>query len=66
MGIANIMSANKVLLLASGKAKAHAVLDSCFGPVTPHVPASVLQLHRDAIIIADSDALSLAKEKGLF
>ena len=66
MGIANIMSANKVLLLASGKAKAQAVLDSCFGPVTPHVPASVLQLHRDAVIIADSDALSLAKEKGLF
>ena len=66
MGIRNIMSAKKVLLLASGKNKAQAVYDSCFGPVTPHVPASVLQLHPDTVIIADSDALSLAKEKGVF
>lgn len=66
MGIGNIMAAKKVLLLASGKGKAQAVYDSCFGPVTPHVPASVLQLHQDVIIIADSDALSLAKEKGVF
>jgi len=34
--------------------------------VTPHVPASVLQLHPDAVIIADTEALSLAKEKGVF
>ena len=66
MGIGNIMSAKQVLLLASGKGKAQAVYDSCFGPVTPHVPASVLQLHQDVVIIADSDALSLAKEKGVF
>lgn len=66
MGIRNIMSAKKVLLLASGKNKAQAVYDSCFGPVTPHVPASVLQLHPDTVIIADSNALSLAKEKGVF
>lgn len=66
MGIRNIMSAKKVLLLASGKNKAQAVYDSCFRPVTPHVPASVLQLHPDTVIIADSDALSLAKEKGVF
>lgn len=66
MGIGNIMSAKQVLLLASGTGKAQAVYDSCFGPVTPHVPASILQLHQNAVIIADSDALSLAKEKGVF
>ena len=66
MGIGNIMSAKQVLLLASGTGKTQAVYDSCFGPVTPHVPASILQLHQNAVIIADSDALSLAKEKGVF
>lgn len=63
MGIGSIMSAKKILLLASGAGKAKAVYDSCFGPVTPGVPASVLQLHSDVIVIADQEALSLVKEK---
>ncbi len=67
MGIGSIMGAKKILLLASGAGKAQAVYDSCFGPVTPHVPASVLQLHSDVVVIADQDALALVKEKaGLF
>lgn len=66
MGIGNIMAAGKILLLASGKGKAQAIYDTCFGPVTPKVPASILQLHPDAVIIADTEALSLAKEKGAF
>ena len=65
MGIENIMSAKKILLLANGKAKAQAVYDTCFGPVKPQVPASILQLHTDCIVIADEDALSLCTEKGL-
>lgn len=64
MGIGNIMAARKVLLLASGRGKAQAIYDTCFGPVTPKVPASVLQLHPDVVIIADEEALSIAKEKG--
>ena len=63
MGIGSIMGAKKILLLASGAGKAQAVYDSCFGPVTPQVPASVLQLHRDVVVIADEDALSMVKEK---
>ena len=66
MGIQNIMSAKKVLLLANGKAKAQAVYDTCFGPVKPQVPASILQMHPDCVIIADEDALSLCTEKGVF
>ena len=31
---------------------------SIFGPVTPKVPASILQLHNDVILVADADALS--------
>ena len=65
MGIKNIMSAKKVLLLASGKSKAQAVYDSFFGPIVPSVPASVLQLHNDVVVIADAEALSVCREKGV-
>jgi len=63
MGIGGIMGAKKVLLLASGEAKAKALYDSCFGPVTPGVPASILQFHRDAVIIADEAALAEIRKK---
>ena len=63
MGIRSIMLAKKILLLASGEKKAQALYDSFFGPVTPLVPASILQLHNDCILIADEPALSLIQEK---
>lgn len=59
MGIRSIMHARKILLIASGKNKAQAIKDAFFGPVTPQVPASVLQLHQNVILVADADALSL-------
>ncbi len=59
MGIRNIMEAKKILLIASGKAKAEALKAALDGPVTPKVPASVLQLHRDVVVVADEDALGL-------
>ena len=59
MGIGTIMSARKILLVVSGEGKARAVRDSFFGPVTPKVPASVLQFHRDVTVVADEAALSL-------
>lgn len=62
MGIGNIMSAKKILLLASGEAKAKALYDACFGPVTPAVPASILQLHNDVVVIADEEAMSMIPE----
>ena len=49
MGIKSIMSAKKILLLATGEKKAKALYDSFFGPVTPGVPASILQLHTIAL-----------------
>ncbi|HJA93648.1 MAG TPA: glucosamine-6-phosphate deaminase [Candidatus Eisenbergiella merdipullorum] len=58
MGIKTIMQAKKVLIVVSGKDKAGIVKKAFFGPVTPRVPASILQLHSDAIVIADEDALS--------
>lgn len=63
MGIKNIMDAGMVLLLASGASKAKALYDSCFGPVTPDVPASILQLHSNYVVIADEPALAVIREK---
>lgn len=59
MGIKNIMDARKILLVVSGKNKAKILRDVILGPITPKVPASILQLHPDVTIVADEDALSL-------
>ncbi len=58
MGIGTIMAAKKILLLASGREKADAVRASLQGEVTPEMPASILQFHRDAVLIADEEACS--------
>ena len=58
MGMQAITQARKILLIASGADKADALYASCFGPVTPQVPASILQLHQDVTIIADEESLS--------
>lgn len=65
MGICSIMHARKILLIASGKDKAQAIYDAFFGPVTPQVPASVLQLHQDVTLVADDEALSLVPSEAL-
>ncbi|MBQ3104921.1 MAG: glucosamine-6-phosphate deaminase [Lachnospiraceae bacterium] len=59
MGIGTIMQAKKILVVVSGKDKAQIVKDAFFGPVTPRVPASILQMHPDVTVVADADALSL-------
>lgn len=59
MGVGSIMRAKMILLVASGKAKAQAVKDTVSGPVTPKVPASVLQIHPNVVLVGDEDAMSL-------
>jgi len=61
MGTRTIMNARKVLMVVSGKDKAEIVKKAFFGPVTPQVPASILQMHPDFTLVADEDALSLVK-----
>ena len=61
MGIGTIMQAKKVLVIVSGKDKAPAVKAMINGPVTPQMPASILQFHKDVIVVADEDALSLVE-----
>ena len=62
MGIGTIMQAKKILIIASGEDKADIVRDAFFGPITTKVPASVLQLHSDVILVADAAALSKIPE----
>lgn len=58
MGIKQIMQAKRILILASGKNKAEAVYQTVRGKVTEEVPASVLQLHPNCVLIADQEAAS--------
>jgi len=58
MGIKTIMKAKKIVLLASGEEKADIVYDMIHGPISPQVPASVLQLHTNLILILDEAAAS--------
>ncbi len=58
MGIGTIMEAKEVILLASGENKADAVKAAVEGPITAMCPASMLQMHRKAIIIVDKKAAS--------
>lgn len=62
MGIQSIMMARKILLLVSGANKAEIAAKAAFGPVTPHVPASILQMHPDVTLIADEKASSVLKQ----
>lgn len=58
MGCGTIMSAKKVLVVVSGEDKAEIVAKAFTGPITPMVPASILQLHPDVTIVGDKAALS--------
>ncbi|MCL2522017.1 MAG: glucosamine-6-phosphate deaminase [Erysipelotrichales bacterium] len=59
MGIANIMAAKKILLLASGVNKAEAIKELVLGDININCPATVLRNHPDVVIIVDKDAASL-------
>lgn len=58
MGIGTIMSAKKILVVVSGADKAAIVKKAFTGPVTPQVPASILQMHPDVVVVGDEAALS--------
>ena len=59
MGVNQIMSAKKIVLIATGPKKAEAVRNMIKGEVTPQVPASILQNHNDVEIFLDEAAASL-------
>lgn len=51
MGMISIMQAKKILLVANGAAKKDVLLRAFNGPITPAIPASILQLHPDITVI---------------
>ena len=59
MGIGAIMMAKRVVMVVSGGDKAAIVRKAFTGPVTPQVPASILQFHRDFTLVGDEAALAL-------
>lgn len=58
MGTRIIMHARAILIAVSGLEKADIVKKAFFGPVTPQVPASILQMHSNVILVGDEAALS--------
>ncbi|WP_188996520.1 6-phosphogluconolactonase [Paenibacillus nasutitermitis] len=59
IGMANILSAKRILLMASGSAKAESLLKALHGPVTSAVPASFLQEAGNLTVLADKEAAKL-------
>lgn len=58
MGIASIMSAKSIVLMAYGENKADAIYGMVQGEITPDLPASVLQTHPEVYVIVDDTAAS--------
>jgi len=58
MGIRSIMMSKHILLLVNGAAKGNILRDALLGPITPLVPASVLQLHPSVTVVTDKEAAS--------
>ena len=66
MGIGTILEAKKILLLATGAAKAETVADAIEGPITASVTASCLQLHPDATFVIDEAAAARLKQRDYY
>ena len=64
MGMAAILQARSVVVVVSGEDKADIVYKSFFGPITPRVPASLLQLHPNVTVVGDEAAFSVLRKEG--
>ena len=64
MGIGSILKAKKIILAAFGESKAEILEKALFGPVTPTVPASILQFYQgDLTVVTDEAAYSKIKKR---
>ena len=66
MGIATIMDANEILLLATGAEKAEAIRQSIEGPVSSMWPASILQMHERVTVLLDEPAASALERRDYY
>jgi glucosamine-6-phosphate deaminase len=56
VGMATILNARTVILLATGRRKAQIVRRAFAGPITTRVPASLIQMHPNALVVLDAEA----------
>ncbi len=63
MGMATILHARRILLIATGKSKAPAIRGMVAGPITPKLPASFLELHGNVDLWLDGPAASQLPER---
>lgn len=61
MGLGGIMKAKKIIVIASGEGKAEAVKAMIDGKINTNMPASMLQMHSDVLVIVDEAAAKLIK-----
>lgn len=61
LGIADIMRARKIVLVAKGKNKAEIVHKMFNSPITPEIPATILRLHPNVEFLLDAEAAALIK-----
>ena len=59
MGVGTVMAARRIVMVANGEDKAEILKKSFCGPVTPEVPASILQFHPDFTLVCDEAAAKL-------
>lgn len=59
MGLGGIMKSKKIIVIASGESKAEAVKEMVSGKISTNMPASMLQMHRDVVVIVDEEAAKL-------
>lgn len=64
MSIRQILKAGKIICSVPDERKAQAVKNAVEGPITPEVPASILQRHGDATIYLDRNSASLLSTGG--
>ena len=63
MGIASILKAKRIILIAEGERKAHAIMQMIKGKITTDYPASILQTHPYVTVIVDTSAASLLNDE---
>lgn len=56
MGVGSIMSARRIVLIATGEDKAEAIYNSVRGDVNPGIPASILRMHQNVVFLLDKAA----------
>lgn len=61
MGIKDILKAKRIILIATGKAKANVIIQMLYGAIHPGFPASYLKNHKNVCLYLDKEAANLIR-----